>query len=40
VLERQLQELQSADKGMVRVVFLVQGREKLIADESTNCAVL
>lgn len=37
VLERQLQELQSADKGMVRVVVLVQGREKLMADGSTNC---
>uniref|UniRef100_A0A8C0FMZ1 Golgin B1 n=1 Tax=Bubo bubo TaxID=30461 RepID=A0A8C0FMZ1_BUBBB len=33
VLERQLQELQSADKGMVRVVVLVQRREKFIADK-------
>uniref|UniRef100_A0A663DZK9 Golgin B1 n=1 Tax=Aquila chrysaetos chrysaetos TaxID=223781 RepID=A0A663DZK9_AQUCH len=32
VLERQLQELQSADKGMVRVGVLVQGRGKLIAE--------
>lgn len=35
VLERQLQELQSADKGMVRVVVLVQWRGKLIAGGST-----
>lgn len=40
VLERQLQELQSADKGLVRMVILVPGREKLIADGSTNWAVL
>uniref|UniRef100_A0A8D0FLF1 Golgin B1 n=1 Tax=Strix occidentalis caurina TaxID=311401 RepID=A0A8D0FLF1_STROC len=33
VLERQLQELQSADKGMVRVVVLVQKRETFIADK-------
>lgn len=40
VLERKLQELQSADKGMVRVGFLVQVRESLIADGCTDCAAL
>uniref|UniRef100_A0A8C6JG72 Uncharacterized protein n=1 Tax=Melopsittacus undulatus TaxID=13146 RepID=A0A8C6JG72_MELUD len=39
-LERQLQELQSADKSMVRVVFVVQGRGKLTANGFTNWAAL
>lgn len=40
VLERQLQELQSADKGTVRAVFLVQARGNLTASGCSNCAAL
>lgn len=37
VLERQLQELQAADKSMVRGLGLVHSREKLISSGSANC---
>lgn len=38
VLERQLQELQAADKSMVRGLGLLHSREKLISSGSVNCS--